>query len=89
MEKYYSFAGLELAVSTHDAWMYEDDRMLAPFRVSQVTDPHRFNCTFVDELPLPSGELMTVSDRFMIYRDGKTRLRYTGALSGDYSTASI
>ena len=89
MEKYYRFAGLEIAVSTRDEWMYDDDRMLAPFRVDAVTDPHRFTFDIVDALPAPSGELAATMDNFVEYRYADTQMRYIGSAGGDWSNAYI
>ena len=78
MEKYYRFAGLELCVATRDEWMYDDDRMLAPFRVESVTEPHRFIFTMVDVLTPPAGELTVTMDNFLEYREGDCQVRYIG-----------
>lgn len=82
MENYYSFAGLDLAVSTRDEWMYKDDQMLAPFRVSHVTDPHRFSFALVEELTPPSGDLIAQMETFVVYCDGESRQRYSGTSAG-------
>ena len=87
MEKYYAFAGLEFAVSARDEWMYEDDRMLAPFRVDSVSDPHRFTFKIVETLTPPTGDLAATMDNFVAYWDGDTRTRYTGAVNGNWQTA--
>ena len=87
MEKYYRFAGLDFAISTRDEWMYDDEQMLAPYRVSSVTNPHRFYFSMVDQLSAPSGDCLAVMDNFSVYRDGDTDLRYIGAPNGDWSAA--
>ena len=60
MEKYYSFAGVELSVRTAPELMYEEDRLLAPFRVQKVKEPHRFTFTRVPQFSAPEGELQAV-----------------------------
>ena len=87
MEKYYAFAGLEFAVSARDEWMYDDDRMLAPFRVDSVSDPHRFHFSVVQALTPPAGALVATMDNLAAYWDRDTRIRYTGAVNGDWETA--
>ena len=89
MEKYYAFAGLELTVSTRDEWMYEDDRMLAPFRVAFVSNPHLFTFSIVDKLTPPTGDFDAMMESILAYRDGNTRIRYYGASSDDWHTAFI
>lgn len=89
MEKNYCFAGLELSVCTRDEWMYEDDRVLAPFRVDSVTDPHRFAFDFVDSLTPPSGTLLATMDNFVEYRQEDAFIRYIGAVNGDWTVAYI
>ena len=89
MEKYYRFAGVELAVSTRDEWMYEDDRSLEPFRVDTVTDPHRFTFELVPSLTAPSGQLIATQDNFVVYHENSDRVRYTGVVRGDWSTAYL
>ena len=87
MEKYYAFAGLEFAVSARDEWMYDDDRMLAPFRVDSVSDPHRFTFSIREALTPPAGDLVATTDNCVAYWDGDVRIRYTGAAKGDWKTA--
>ena len=89
MKKYYRFAGIELCVSTRDEWMYEDDRMLAPFRVESVADPHCFTFTIADSLTSPAGTLTAVMDNFVVYREGDTHTRYIGAVNGHWTNAYI
>ena len=55
MEKYYAFAGVELSVRTAPELMYEEDRLLAPFRVQKVKEPHRFTFTSVPTVPWVSS----------------------------------
>ena len=89
MEKYYAFAGLEFVVSARDEWMYDDDRMLAPFRVDSVSDPHRFTFSIRDALTPPSGDLVATMDNFVSYWDGDARIRYTGVHDGKWENAYI
>ena len=89
MEKYYRFAGVEVAVSTRDEWMYEDDRTLAPFRVQEVVNPNRFEFVLVDELTPPVGTLVAYTDDLLVYEDGEIRVRYKGVSARDWSKAYI
>lgn len=89
MEKYYRFAGVEVAVSTRDAWMYEDDRTLASFRVREAVNPYRFRFAVVDELTPPAGTMVAYVDDLLVYEDGENRIRYKGASARDWSKAYI
>ena len=42
MKKYYCFAGIALEIDIPDSWMYDDDRILSPFRVDSVAEPYVF-----------------------------------------------
>ena len=89
MEKYYCFAGVELAVNAPDEWIYEDDRTLAPFRVDTVADPHQFYFSMVHSLTLPTGKLVAAMDNFVVYCENGAQVRYTGAINGDWRSAYI
>ena len=89
MEKYYRFAGIELAVSAPDAWMYRDDQALAPFRVDTVSDPHWFRFSMVEQLPLPESEPVISDGAFLLYREEAWEIRYVGADGGDPANAHM
>jgi hypothetical protein len=56
MRKYYCFAGIALEIDIPDKWMYEDDGILAPFRVDSVTEPFVFRFEMTPELLPPAGD---------------------------------
>ena len=89
MEKYYRFAGVEIAVSAPDEIMYEEDRHLASFRVNEVTNPHRFSFSRVEQLSSPEGEEVTVQPAFTVYRCAGGTTRYINATGGDWQSASM
>lgn len=89
MEKYYRFAGVEVAVRIPDEWMYEDDRQLVPFRVTQVNAPHIFYFYPVDSLTAPSGELEVLLPGVRVYREGDSYVRYIGTVENDWENAYI
>lgn len=78
MDKYYSFAGIEVVVSIPDKWMYEEERALEDFRVSQVKNPHYYQFEIVSELAEPEGELVALYPDYCVYRDGDSQIRYLG-----------
>lgn len=89
MEKFYCFAGVELAVSAPETLMYTDDRMLAPFRVECVSDPHRFRFALVEELTPPTGTLSATVDNLAVYETPEGQVRYVGSIAGDWHTAHM
>ncbi len=89
MEKYYSFAGVEIAVSLPDEMMYEDDRTLSDFRVEAVRDPHTFNFSMTDALEPPKGELIGLFPGLRVYKQGHETVRYIGSLQDDWCHAYI
>lgn len=89
MEKYYRFAGIELAVSIPDERMYEDDRQLAPFRVESVQNPHRFTFEVMEDLPEPVGAEIVMTPGFRIYRHGSGTVRYIGPVDKGWGNAYI
>lgn len=89
MEKYYRFAGVEVAVITRNEWMYEDDRTLAPFRVGETVNPYRFEFVLVDKLTPPAGTMVAYMDDLLVYEDGDCCLRYKGVSARDWSKAYI
>lgn len=89
MEKYYSFADLELAVNISDDRMYTDDRALAPFRVDSVCEPHRFCFEIVDALDPPAGEPIAVESGFRVYEENGWSVRYVGTVQDSWEAAYI
>ncbi len=89
MEKYYRFAGVELAIDIPRERMYEQERTLGAFRVDSVESPHRFTYRFCDRLEPPSGELEAVPPGVRIYRDGSRRIAYVGTVHNGWELAYI
>lgn len=89
MEKYYRFAGVELAVSAPAQLMYDEDRHLAPFRTDSVTNPHRFTFTRVARLSPPEGEELTIQPAFTVCRCPGGTTRYINAVGGDWQSAAM
>lgn len=89
MEKFYKFAGVEIAVSIPEDRMYPDDRSLAPFAVDTVTDPHRFILECADALEAPNGNAVAVDPGFRVYDEGEWTVRYIGSVQGSWEAAYI
>ena len=89
MEKYYRFAGVEIAVRIPDDQMYTDDRQLAPFRVQDAADPHVFCYERVASPTSPSGKLDVSLPGVRIYREGSNSVRYIGAVDDGWENAYL
>lgn len=89
MEKYYQFAGVELAVGIPDERMYEEDLQLTPFRVSEVSNPHRFTFEVTESLPEPNGTEIATLPGYRVYRQGDRDVRYMGAVEKGWENAYI
>ena len=86
-EKYYSMAGVSIAVEIPEARMYAEDRNLAPFRTGAVKETHRFSFEMVEELPEPQGECLCIDSVLRVYRDGQWQIRYVGAVAENWQNA--
>lgn len=89
MERYYRFAGVELAVSVPDERAYVEERHLAPFAVDAVTDPHVFRFAVTDTLEAPTGTCVAENPAFRVYKDGDRRIRYIGTMGQSSEGAYI
>lgn len=89
MDKYYRFAGVELAVHIPDGMMYTDDRFLASFRVSEVASPYHFYFELTDDLTPPEGSLTATLPSFVVYTCGDCRIRYINTANGSWETAHM
>lgn len=88
MERYYSYAGVDICIHGDDDIMYTDDRMLAPFRVDYLENCHHFYFESVEELSSPIGKCTFVSPSFCEYEDEHI-IRYVGCINGDYQNAYL
>lgn len=89
MEKYYRFAGVELLIDIPQEKMYSHDRALAPFRVSSVTDPHRFTFSLVEALDPPAGDPVVEAPALRVYREGEASVRYLGSVEQSWEQGYI
>lgn len=87
MEKHYRFAGVEVTARIPDQWMYDDDRDLAEFRVSEVSDPHTYTFEAVDTLPAPAGKLVAKLPGVLVYREADAFVRYIGTVENGWEKA--
>lgn len=89
MEKYYRFAGIELAVRIPEERMYRDELRLEPFRTDRVRDPHIYQVSAVKTLPAPEGAELAIQPGVRCYASEGGYTRYQGAVQEDHSGAHI
>jgi len=89
MERYYRFAGLEIAVSMPEELFYEQEYRLAPFAVDSVKDPHRLQFCLTEKLDPPTGKRLVEEPGFRIYEAGEERIRYIGTVSRSWEEGYI
>lgn len=89
MEKFYEFAGVQIAVSAPEEMMHDQDRTLEPFRVDAVTDPYRFTFERVQSLIPPCSQPLAIMNDFMVYWERDTQVRYVGTIGDNWETAYI
>lgn len=87
MERYFKFAGVELAIDLPEDRMFTDPRDLAPFEVERVTDPHHYTFTMVEELTPPDGECVASPPGFRVYQAGERQIRYIGSVQNGWEPA--
>lgn len=89
IEKYYRMAGVDFAISLPRERMYEDDGVLAPFRVQSVTEPERFRFTLAENLSPPDGNEIAVAPGFRVFDCGNEQVRYIGSVEQGWQNAYI
>lgn len=89
MERYYEFAGVEVAISVPEQWMLKNEKALEVFRVTQVKNPHYFYFEIVDHMMPPIGELVAVFPDYRVYDNGEEHIRYIGGVEQTWKTAYI
>ena len=87
MEKYYRFAGVQIAVHIPEQWMYTEDRTLEPFRVENAEDPYHFYFEIVDALTPPKGQRIAVMENFVVFAQKDVGMRYIGTADGNWEAA--
>lgn len=89
MERHYCFAGVELTVCIPDDLAYTDEHWLAPFRVEEVRQPHRFTFEIRQRLSPPVGQTIAEYPGCRIYQQDNTVVRYYGVLEQGWEKRSM
>ena len=87
MEKFYQFAGVEIAVELPDERGVEDERLLTPFAAPEGVAPHRFQFSFCKALSGPEGELVKSLPALQVYRNGEKTVRYLSQIRDAWEDA--
>lgn len=87
MEKYYCFAGIELAVRIPEGKYFQEDKNLAIFSVNSVQNPHRICFEMVDSLPHPEGVCLAAGSGFRVYSQNGTTVRFVGTTQTTWESA--
>ncbi len=89
IEKYYRMAGMDFAVSLPRERMYEDDGVLAPFRVQSIAEPELFRFTLAEDLTPPDGDEIAALPGFRVFDCGNEQVRYIGSVEQGWQNAYI
>ena len=75
MERYYSFAGIEMSVIVPDEKCYTDEQRLKAFAVDTVMSPHIYHVEMVDVLDEPEGSCVATYPNFCVYQEEEQSVR--------------
>lgn len=78
VKKHYRFAGLDFTLEMPEDAAFVEERNLAEFRSEPGPEPHRFVCSYVEELPEPEGVLTVTQPNFTLYAVPGGHVRYIG-----------
>lgn len=87
MERYYKFAGVEIALVSDNALFSLDERHLELFRVDCVEKPHAFYFEKVYCLDSPVGNLVVKEPNLLVFADKKNQCCYRGTANADWNCA--
>lgn len=88
-ERYYRFAGLEIAVQHPKDMPLLHENRLEPFRAEAVTTPHTFRFRKVDALTAPAGECVFRQPSFWVYEEPEAEVRYLGVMNNGWNNANL
>lgn len=89
MERYYSFAGVDITLAMPEERFFEDDRALKNFLSRPGQTPHRFEFEFVDKLASPTGEPAANPGGFVAYSGEGVDIRYFGSVQNGWESAYL
>lgn len=89
MERYYSFAGVDVCISCPDDLMFVNERRLAPFRTAPRAGGHVFRMERTPVLPAPGLPLAAEGDSMLVFSDGTAQVRYLGNIRDTWESAYL
>ena len=78
MERFYRFADITFRITGNDGDMYQEDGVLAPFRVEGTEFDHSISYEVVSSLPVPEGACVFHGSRIMVFRHGDAQITCMG-----------
>lgn len=89
MERYYSFAGVDVCISCPEDLMFMGQRRLAAFETEPRTDAHVFRFQRIPDLSEPGLPLVSDGDSMLVYSDGNSQVRYLGYIRDTWESAYL
>lgn len=89
MERFYHFAGVTVKVTGDDREVFQDDGILAAYRVASRSADYALTLRMVDRLDPPSGTCVFRNGPLSIFRDGERQLRYVGGAGDVWENAYL
>ncbi|MBQ8830716.1 MAG: hypothetical protein IJ017_03870 [Oscillospiraceae bacterium] len=87
MEKYYSFAGVDLTVIIPKDNIYTHERLLEPFSAEKGSDPSVFVFEVTDKIDAPAGNCAGTAPGLRVYREGELTVKYFGSVKDTWEGA--
>lgn len=88
-ERYYGFAGVEIALRLEEGVEFREEFRLKPFRLEEAEAPHVFEFRRVEALTPPAGEWAVETPAFRVCREDGQTARYLGAVEAGWEHARI
>lgn len=78
VRRFYRIAGMSFSVSVPEGEGYEDDGMLANFRIDPAAEHYEISLSLKDQLDAPEGELYAADGSVCAYRENDKLVYYRG-----------
>lgn len=85
MERLYRFADITFRITGRDDDLYQEDGMLAPFRVTEQKWDHSVSFEIVEQLPAPEGECAFRGNRIQVFQKEGKQVTYMGTFGEPHS----
>lgn len=85
MERLYRFADITFRIAGRDEELYQEDGVLAPFRVNAQAWDHSIRFEIVEQLPAPEGECVFQGNRIQVFQKEGTQLTCMGSCGNPHT----